>query len=265
MNPSLSVSIVVYELNEDLLRQTVISLLAAVEQASNIGLLKNCIITIVDNGANDALDFIAKDLGVLIYRSNRNVGYGTAHNFAIKNADSDYHLILNPDVIIEKHCITELLGLIQTHPETIAAGPLGVKPDGESALLCKRYPSVLVLLLRGFPIKFFSRMFDSRLSYYEYQDLNPAVASDVELLSGCFMLCDTSALKRLKGFDEQYFLYFEDFDLSIRLSSLGKIKFLPRARIVHFGGSASKKGAHQVFYFCRSALTFFRTHGWKWL
>ena len=77
------------------------------------------------------------------------------------------------------------------------------------------------------------------------------------------MLAKTDALKKVSGFNEVYFLYFEDFDLSLRISRVGTIDYLPEMRILHFGGNTYQKGLKHIGMFFRSAITFFNINGWK--
>jgi GT2 family glycosyltransferase len=77
------------------------------------------------------------------------------------------------------------------------------------------------------------------------------------------MLARTAALQSVGGFNERYFLYFEDFDLSIRLGSQGRLVYNPAIHIVHHGGYAARKGFQHVKYLIRSGITFFQEHGWR--
>ena len=72
------------------------------------------------------------------------------------------------------------------------------------------------------------------------------ITGNIQLISGCFMLSDTQALKEIKGFNKNYFLYFEDFDLSLRIATLGKIVYAPNVRITHDGGKTATKGLSHV-------------------
>jgi len=87
----------------------------------------------------------------------------------------------------------------------------------------------------------------------------------IMLASGCFMLARTAELQSVGGFSDDYFLYFEDFDLSIRLVSCGRLVFDPAVQIIHHGGYAASKGLQHVKYFIRSGITFFQQHGWRWI
>jgi GT2 family glycosyltransferase len=136
---------------------------------------------------------------------------------------------------------------------------------GHLQYLCKRYPSVLVLGLRGFAPRFVQQRFRGMLDRYEMRDVigESNVVEDIPIASGAFMFCRTAALRQVAGFDPGFFLYFEDFDLSLRLRSAGRIFYVPEVGVTHFGGHASRKGGAHIRMFAASALRFFRKHGWR--
>jgi GT2 family glycosyltransferase len=121
-----------------------------------------------------------------------------------------------------------------------------------------------VLFLRGFAPRVLRERNAPALARYEMRDL-PAdrVYSPVPLASGCFMLMRTALFRRVGGFDPRFFMYFEDYDLSLRLGREAAWGYVPGARIVHHGGDASRKGFRHVAWFLRSAWRFFATHGWR--
>jgi len=136
--------------------------------------------------------------------------------------------------------------------------------NGNREYLNKRHPGLLTLLVRGFGPLFLKKMFQERIAHYEMQDLDPDdVHYDIPLASGCFMLFRTSVFRKLGGFSDKYFLYFEDYDLSMRTRAYGKIAYVPSVKIVHYGGDAASKGPRHIFMFMRSAVTFFNQYGWK--
>jgi hypothetical protein len=126
-------------------------------------------------------------------------------------------------------------------------------------------PSVWTFFLRGFAPAWLKRRFDARLAHYEYRDLPSDRVSDVTLVSGAFMLARTLALQAVGGFDERYFLHFEDLDLSLRMHAQGRVVSDPAVTLVHHGGHAAKRGLGHLRLFLRSGLRFFNTHGWRWL
>ena len=102
------------------------------------------------------------------------------------------------------------------------------------------------------------------LDRYEMRDrMEAEVVRDVPLASGCFMFARRDVLAAVGGFAPEYFLYFEDYDLSMRIRRIAEIAYVGRVRIVHHGGEAARKGQKHVRHFFASALRFFRTHGWK--
>ncbi len=123
--------------------------------------------------------------------------------------------------------------------------------DGRRQYLCKRYPTVLDLALRGFAPAWLQRRLQTRLDRYElHEQAGDAVLWDPPIASGCFMLCRRAALEQVGGFRPDYFLYFEDFDLSLRLAAVTRLAYAPQVRIVHLGGHAARKGSAISVCFC---------------
>lgn len=194
-----------------------------------------------------------------------NVGYGRGHNLAIDSDSGGYHLILNPDVDIDQQAVEVGIAYLEAHREIGMVSPYAEGRDGRKQHLCKRYPSVFDLCLRGLMPQSVKFLFSERLARYEMQELSENTAtSGIPIAGGCFMLCRNSVLAEIGGFDSRYFLYFEDFDLSLRLGAVADIAYLPKMRIKHLGGQTSKKGLWHILMFVRSGLRFFSTHGWRW-
>ena len=193
-----------------------------------------------------------------------NIGYGRANNLILQIIDSDFHLILNPDITLEEDALFLAVARMIETEEIKALGPNATDSFGNKQYLCKSYPSVFILLIRGLGLAIFEKFFSDRLSFYENRDLpedRPTVKK--MLLSGCFLLIETRTFKVINGFDERYFLYFEDFDLSIRIGQHGKLIYDPEVRITHSGGNTSSKGLWHVLMFFISGVKFFNTHGWR--
>lgn len=195
-----------------------------------------------------------------------NLGFGAGNNSVLPLLDEAYHLILNPDVELFEDTLLCGLRRLESDPEIVLLSPRVSAADGRQEFLCKRHPSLLVLLLRGFAPRSVRARFRARLDTYEMRDqCSKDALCDVPLASGCFMLLRTDALQRVGGFSEDYFLYFEDFDLSVRLGHQGRVVFDPGVRIVHHGGYAAHKGWRHRWLFIRSAIHFFQDHGWRWI
>ena len=86
----------------------------------------------------------------------------------------------------------------------------------------------------------------------------------IPALSGAFMLVKRLAIDSTGGFDPKFFLYFEDFDWSVRLNRITKTAYVPSVEIGHHGGHAARKGLRHIGWFVRSGVRFYRRHGWKW-
>ena len=207
---------------------------------------------------------------VRVIHSGRNLGYGGGHNqclsYESSKLDSDYHLILNPDVILARDFIEQGLLFLGREAGVVAVAPYVENEKGEPTYLCKRYPTVLDLWLRGFMPSFIQRQFSRRLARYQMQDVyeQKQVNRDIPIISGCCMLVRSQVFRELDGFDERFFLYFEDFDLSLRMARKGKVAYNPAMRIQHLGGFSAKKGLWHIQQFARSGKQFFDKHGWRW-
>lgn len=273
----LAISIVLYHVDWASLEQTLISLNRAITYAKTDNSLRFAALLIVDNDSATLMpaQLLAKltqcrgseAINLLsVITGHGNVGYGQGHNLALAHSGTavDYHLILNPDVILAEDALSQALHFMRQHPDAGLLAPAVIDGQNQRQFLCKRYPSVMDLLLRGFaPIRL-RRLFRQRLAHYEMRDkINTNVVWDVPIISGCFMFCRRSLLCRLGGFEPQFFLYFEDFDLSLRAAKLARTVYVAEVRITHFGGEAARKGWRHIVLFGRSAITFFKRHGWS--
>ncbi len=269
MNP-VSISIVLYK-QEKALFVTVLKHL--VVAAENIYLIhpQPILLIILDNSRDkkgSTFELLAQDIwtGSLEFiHSPQNLGYAKGHNQAIKKSQSDYHLILNPDVLLDPDALVHALNYLQTQPSAVLISPDACTEKGKKQYLCKAYPSVFDLFLRGFAPKWCQHFFSKRLAAYELKGhTEQSIYTDAPIASGCFMFIRRQSFNAVGGFSEQFFLYFEDFDLSFKLKHHGQLIYLPDVKIIHFGGQAAKKGVKHILLFGRAMYTFFNTHGWRW-
>jgi len=199
-----------------------------------------------------------------------NIGYGAAHNLVMHGGNTHYHLVLNPDVELAPDALPIAFRFLGEHAEIGVLAPASRRVDGTREYVCKRYPTVFDLALRGFAPRALRQLFRKRLEHYEMRDLVDRVAADetispIPAMSGSFMFVRRKAIEATGGFDPRFFLYFEDFDWSVRLNRVTRTVYVPAVKIVHHGGGAAKKAPHHIGYFVRSAARFFNKHGWKWL
>lgn len=272
MPAKITISIVTYHPDIALLNKVINSVDFSVELAYQRRLISEYEILLVDNGSDFTIpssvrtSIEAKYPHVRILTGHGNVGYGSGNNLAIKNSTGDYFVVLNPDVILEQDTISSALTFMSENPDCGLLAPAAFDHQGRQLSICKRYPSVFDLAIRGFAPHKIRDIFEKRLAKYEMQELlnQEKVFWNPQLVSGCFMLFRTEVLSYLQGFNPEYFMYFEDFDISIRTRKVSDIAYVPAVKIEHYGGNAARKGIKHIAMFARSANTFFNTHGWQW-
>lgn len=274
----LTVSIVTYRSDPVLFIDTLHFLTQAIKYAKSRVPSLSCELYVVENDYLDQHNFRQVESflkcgneiffdDVVVKAVGDNLGYGQGHNVAFYDSISDYHLVLNPDVSLEREAIYEGLNYLSKQPNVALVSPRASDGDGTPLFLCKRYPAIFDLILRGFAPKWLKNYFHQRLGDYEMHELsgvNQPVAG-IDIVSGCCMLMPTDVYVKVGGFDKSFFLYFEDFDLSLRIHEVGELVYLPAMKIIHYGGHAAKKGLLHIRLFTKSAWKFYRRHGWRWL
>ncbi|WP_247875303.1 glycosyltransferase [Ochrobactrum sp. Marseille-Q0166] len=261
----LTISVVTYRPDLKQLQNTLDSLILAVNSFD----IDDYSITIVDNSDKDSVSsFLMANYADLPWRlihGQGNIGFGRGHNLVLETMGK-FHLILNPDVELYSDTILKAISFMNVNQDCGLITPHASWPDGERQYLCKRFPAIFDLLLRGFAPKPLQFLFRDRLQFYEMQSETQCdIYWNPPIVSGCFMFFRSDILREAKGFDERYFLYFEDFDLSLRVNKLTKIAYVPQISVVHAGGKASKKGLLHIQMFVKSALKFYWKHGFKLL
>ena len=273
--PTLTVSIVTYQPDLSQLDATLRKLSLSLAMAREAGLLRAVNLVLVDNTGDRAIAEAVVKLGAAHFESSAvtmnylhghaNIGYGAAHNLVMHGGNTHFHLVLNPDVELAEEALSAALHFFEQNDNVGVLVPAMFRRDGTREYACKRYPNVLDLALRGFAPSPLRRLFRKRLDRFEMRDvIGDTVVSPVPAMSGSFMLLRRKAIETTGGFDPGFFLYFEDFDWSVRLNRVTTSAYVPTVRVVHHGGGAARKGWRHIGYFTRSAARFYRKHGWKW-
>jgi GT2 family glycosyltransferase len=275
---SLQISIVTYLPDLALLTRTLDTLAIAVDAAQKAQALRTVHLALIDNSSDRGTAERVIELGrarfadtrvhVMYLHGHTNIGFGAAHNLVLHGTGADYHLVLNPDAELAADALVNAIRWLDAHPEVGALAPAVSDRDGRRQYLCKRYPAVFDLVLRGFAPGFVQRVFARRLARYELRDIvdadPPRDAVGVPVISGACLLARRDAIDRTGGFDPRFFLYFEDYDWSMRLADVTRIAFVPSVHVVHHGGGASRKGLRHIRWFLASGARFYSKHGWKW-
>lgn len=275
--PAVSVSIVCYENSYEEILCALNALLKAVvflqKQEENSDEI-HAEIMLLNNSAEQKLNLDQlseiklrlnnSNINFSLIQGHGNIGYGAAQNIAITMSTAPFHLVMNPDVIVSETTLHEGITYLNNNPTVALVSPFTTNAEGDKQYLCKQYPTVFSLFLRGFMPTAIQTLFRNSLDRYEMRSLSEEKPNlEIPIISGCFMLGQTKALREVSGFDESYFLYFEDFDLSMRLRQCYKLAYLPSMKIIHFGGNAGGKGIRHILMFIRSAYKFFSTYGWR--
>lgn len=217
---------------------------------------------LIDNSPNDALRAMEKFSMKIRYIHNANIGYGGAHNLAIREAmylGSDYHAVVNPDIVFEEGVLEALAAYMDAHPDAGWVMPKVEYPDGELQYLCKLLPSPADLILRRFfPASVGMRARDR----FEMRDSGYDRQMNVPFLSGCFMFLRVDTLRKVGLFDERFFMYGEDIDLSRRIHAVYKTMYYPEVSIVHAHERASFKNRKMLRIHIANIVRYFNKWGW---
>ena len=254
----LSASIVLYQTDLTPLKKVIDSYFACQTQQLQLFL--------VDNSPTDALKSVATmypDKEIHYIFNNENMGYGKAHNIAIKKSMEQglsYHIVLNPDIVIQEGALEKLTFYMNEHPEVGNIMPKIIYPNGQLQYLCKLLPSPLDLIFRRFiPFK---KWRDKINQKYELHSFRYDKKINIPNLSGCFMFLRTKALEKVGLFDENIFMYLEDIDLNRRIHRAYKTIFFPEAVVVHEYQKASYKNIKLLKAHIKSAIYYFNKYGW---
>lgn len=217
---------------------------------------------IIDNSRNDAFRILEKRSEKIRYIHNENNGYGAAHNIAIKKSieqGAKYHVILNPDIIFQAGSIESLTKFMDFHPEVGSVMPNIVYPNGRSQRLCKLLPTPFDIFARRFFPKSWMK---KRNAKYEMHFMGYDKIWNCPNLSGCFMFLRIDILKQIGGFDDRFFMYFEDTDLIRRIHTVSKTVFYPDVTIIHAHKAEHRTNKFLLKASIKSAIKYFNKYGW---
>lgn len=221
-------------------------------------------IIVIDNHSTDgSVDYLAARFPCVRFISNSlNIGFAKACNQGWKEASGEFILFLNPDTLLPEDCFQKCISFFETHP---GCGALGVKMmDGSGNFLkeSKRsFPSPLTSLYK---LSGLSALFPKSKIFGRYHlgHLDDEKTQEVDVLAGAFMMVRRKVLEETGGFDEAFFMYGEDVDLSYRIKKAGfKNYYFPGTKIIHFKGESTRRGSlNYVRMFYNAMSIFVRKH-----
>lgn len=258
MNYTYDVSIVIVNYN---VKAYLANLLDSIKKGST-GL--NVQVIVIDNASIDgSIDYVEKRHPENIYiRNKKNLGFGRANNQSIDLIDSPYTLLLNPDTIIQENTLSTLIEFMNSNRKVGLATCRLLNADGSySNDAIRNVPNLWSALMRilGITELFPNSKFAG--SYFLAKE-DPKEVIDVPVISGSFMFIRSELFKQLNGFDDRFFMYFEDTDLCFRVKEAGyEIKYVPNTSIIHFRGESTKKHTlNHHLIFNKALYQFYQKH-----
>ena len=211
-------------------------------------------IFVVDNCSSDGTveTLRPRHPDVHFIANKENVGFARANNQAIRQSDSEYVLLLNPDTVVYDPTIKGTLDFMDAHPEAGGAGVRMLNVEGQPAPESRRAiptPWVSMLKMLGFTRRYY-------MSHLPWDE-----ASQIEVISGAYCMLRRKALQQVGLLDEDFFMYGEDIDLSYRLLKGGWQNWYLPYDILHYKGESTVKSSYRyVHVFYQAMLIFFRKH-----
>jgi GT2 family glycosyltransferase len=214
-------------------------------------------IIVIDNVSADDSCKMVKDLfpEVILIENSENVGFSRANNQGVAIAKGEYVLILNPDTVVGEDCFHEILEFADTKNDL---GALAVKLiDGTGEFLPESKRGIPTLKASLYKILGSS---NTKGTYYANHIESNGI-DEIDILVGAFMLMKTAVYKKVGGFDEDYFMYGEDIDLSYKLLKENlKNYYLGTTKVIHFKGESTRKDVRYLKHFHGAMEIFYKKH-----
>lgn len=245
-------SIVVYNTPDEELRKVLTSAFAdAIEK-----------VYVIDHSpAPRGYDWLS-DIGDTEYITHENTGYGAGHNVGIRRAMEEgakYHAVLNPDIYWEGRVVEELADYMDSHPYTGMMQPRVLNPDGSLQYTCKLSPTPFDLIIKRFLPSWMTRR---RMHRFQLEDTGYRKIMNVPYMHGCFMMMRLEALRDCGLFDERFFMYPEDIDITRRLHARWRTLLYPKASIYHVHAAASRHNGRMLRIHITNMIKYFNKWGW---
>lgn len=236
------------------------------ELSRALGLLKRSgveRVTVVDNSPDDSLRELVISSGADYIKSEKNLGYGAAHNIALRRSLSDqqmcYHLVMNSDISFDDDTLGRITAFMNSRREVGQLIPRMVYPDGHIQASVRLLPTPLDLILRRFLPRCIGRKSRRR---FTLADWSHDAEANIPYHQGSFMFFRLDALRQTGLFDERFFMYPEDVDITRRIHERFVTLFWPGATIVHDHRAASYRSLKMLGIHVVNMARYFNKWGW---
>ncbi|THF69520.1 glycosyltransferase family 2 protein [Deinococcus sp. Arct2-2] len=250
-------SIVIVNWNGNSLTQNTISKLILNERQKN----HRYEIIVVDNASTDNSLELLKTFGesITLICSKINLGFAAGCNLGARQAKSELILFLNPDMEVTSHAISEAVDFMSL-PQNLKVGILGIQLLDEHNKITKssaRFPQARMFLAHNLGIDKIFPILGHNMVEWDHN-----VTREVDQVIGAFFLTRSDLFKELNGFDEQFFVYFEEVDYAFRARKIGyKSVYAAHIQAMHQGeGTTSSIKGRRLYYLLRSRLIYGRKH-----
>lgn len=222
-------------------------------------------LTLVDNASPDGSGewLAAQEFGapVRLVRMAENAGFGKGHNVVLPGLSSDYHFVVNPDITLEDDAVSQLCAWMDAHPDVVMATPRLLFPGGAEQYTAKRRPTAMAILARQLPLPFLKKI-ERR---YLMLDEDLTKPQEIDFCTGCFFVVRTEVFRKMGGFDESYFVYVEDADITREAQKYGKVMYVPYAHVCHAWHRDARRRWKNFWLQIRSMLHYWRKWGFEFV
>ena len=256
----LSIAIVIYDNYND-----VENVITSIDEFTSKSIKK--IIYLIDNGVNKSkkedcdkfVNFIKDMKNVIYIDAGANLGFGKGHNKVLDIIDSEYHAIVNPDILFCEDTFTKIVEWMDLNKDVGMTIPLIIDEQGNRQQVYRKELTVFDMFNR----MVLKEAFKKRAKQHSLQNMDYTKPFEVPFGQGSFLVIRTDLYKQIKGFDDRFFMYVEDADLCKRVNQISKLMYYPDTKVIHKWEKGSHKNKTLLKYHIQSMIYYFKKWGWK--